>query len=189
MKVLLLNAGSSSLKFSVLESGDSSIIASGLADWSSETASYSLALRGVAVDEEVNWSGYEASLVRVLDDLRQHAEELFSGEDKLQAVGHRFVHGGDYTKATLITFSVRAKIAGLVGLAPLHNPPSLAVLDIANCELPEIRHVACFDTVFHQSMIPAAQFYAIPQEWTNKFGIRRYGFHGLSHAYCSPSCW
>ncbi len=120
-----------------------------------------------------------------LRDLREHFSELFSGTNALAAVGHRVVHGGDFSEATRITPAVRDKLAELCQLAPLHNPPSLEAIDAATTALPDRPHVACFDTAFHHTMIPEAQKYAIPHEWTEQWKIRRYGFHGLSHSYCA----
>ena len=185
MKTLLLNAGSSSLKFSVLESCEASVIVSGMVDWASNVTRYRFSASDTDVDEEVAWKGQANSVKRVLDDIRQAVPGLFSGRDSLKAVGHRIVHGGEFTDSTQITPSVRTKLVELASLAPLHNPPSLEAFDAASELLPEIIHIACFDTAFHRTMIPAAQIYAIPHEWTSQWKIRRYGFHGHSHAYCA----
>lgn len=104
----------------------------------------------------------------------------------VQAVGHRVVHGGSrFTRAALVDDEVRAALGELVELAPLHQPPALAALDIARAALPQHPHVACFDTAFHTTMPEAASTYALPAEWRQRLGIRRYGFHGLSHAYAA----
>jgi acetate kinase len=105
----------------------------------------------------------------------------------LAAVGHRVVHGGQFTSSVQITPAIRARIAALADVAPLHNPPSLATLAAAEAEaeLPGVPHVAVFDTAFHATLPPDAYTYPVPQRWTRDWGIRRFGFHGLSHAYCS----
>ncbi|HKF33080.1 MAG TPA: acetate/propionate family kinase [Jatrophihabitantaceae bacterium] len=102
------------------------------------------------------------------------------------AVGHRIVHGGtDFTAAVRIDERVRARLDELTSLAPLHQPKSLSALDAVTRVLPEVPAVACFDTAFHTTIPPAAATYAVPREWQQRYGVRRYGFHGLSHAYCS----
>jgi acetate kinase len=104
----------------------------------------------------------------------------------VQAVGHRIVHGGSrYTRAALVDDEVRAGLEELVELAPLHQPPALAALDIARAALPQHPHVVCFDTAFHTTMPAAASTYALPADWRERLGVRRYGFHGLSHAYAA----
>ena len=142
MKILLLNAGSSSLKFSVLESSDASVIASGMADWAGEVTRYQFSAPATDINEEVAWVGQSSAVSRVLLDLRQAVDGLFSGPDSLKAVGHRIVHGGEFAQAMRMTPAVRAKVAELSSLAPLHNPPSLESLDAATAELPSIPHVA-----------------------------------------------
>jgi acetate kinase len=102
------------------------------------------------------------------------------------AVGHRIVHGGTrFTAPVVVDDEVRAALAELVELAPLHQPPALVALDCARAALPAARHVACFDTAFHATLPAAASTYAVPREWRERLGVRRYGFHGLSHAYAA----
>ncbi len=185
MRILLFNAGSSSLKCSVLESGDGSTLASGTADWAGEETRYQFSTANAKTDEVVAWSGPSKAVARILRDLRDAMPSLFSGSEALAAVGHRIVHGGDYGQAMRITPAVRGELGDLSRLAPLHNPPSLEVLDAMVAELPGIPQVACFDTSFHRSMKPEARGYPIPQRWVDQWKIRRYGFHGLSHAYCA----
>jgi acetate kinase len=102
----------------------------------------------------------------------------------LRAVGHRIVHGGsEFRSATLVDGAVRAKLEALTDLAPLHQPKSLRALDLVTAALPAVPAVACFDTAFHATIPAAAATYALPACWRERFGLRRYGFHGLSHAY------
>ena len=103
----------------------------------------------------------------------------------MAAVGHRIVHGGDFHTSVHITSAVRERISALAELAPLHNPPGLETLAAAESLLPDVPHVAVFDTAFHATLPAAAHTYPLPYVWTEDFGIRRYGFHGLSHAYCA----
>ena len=114
-----------------------------------------------------------------------HRRALQSPED-LRAVGHRVVHGGDrYTSAVRITAEVKRTIEELTELAPLHNPASLDGINAVEQVLPKVPQVAAFDTAFHATLSEAARTYPLPQKWTREWGIRRYGFHGLSHSYCT----
>jgi acetate kinase len=185
MKVLLFNVGSSSLKFSVMESTDLSVTACGMTDWAGEETLYQFSAPNADVTETVEWDGPSNAVNRTLQDLSEALPGLFSGPNSLIAIGHRVVHGGEFVQATRITSSVRAQLTDLSRLAPLHNPPSIEAIDAATAQLRDIPHIACFDTAFHRTMIPSAQEYAIPQEWAVPWKIRRYGFHGLSHAYCA----
>ncbi|WP_225924484.1 acetate/propionate family kinase [Pseudonocardia abyssalis] len=102
------------------------------------------------------------------------------------AVGHRVVHGGtSFTVPVRIDAAVRARLAELTDLAPLHQPPALAALDAVTALLPDVPAVACLDTAFHATLPSAAATYPVPREWRERLGVRRYGFHGLSHAYCA----
>lgn len=148
MRVLVVNAGSSSLKLRLLDEHD--------------TITHSADLPASAD----------------LDVVRDWPQP--------DVVGHRVVHGGThFTGPTLITDTVRERLAALTDLAPLHQPKSLAALDAVSAQLPDIPAVASFDTAFHTTIPPAAATYAIPREWRQRHAIHRYGFHGLSHAYSS----
>jgi acetate kinase len=186
MKILLLNAGSSSLKCTLMESENSAALASSLADWAgSETRYHYAGPGGKEQSDRVSWSGHADAVRRVLHDL-MHTEPLALPErSALAAIGHRVVHGGPFTSSVRITPEVRSRITALADLAPLHNPPSLATLAAAEAELPGVPQVAVFDTAFHATLPPEASTYPIPEKWTREWGIRRFGFHGLSHAYCS----
>jgi len=182
MHVLLLNAGSSSLKAALTNSADGQVVARGLADWAGakEKARYQFAgPDGKERAEDVPWTGHAQAVERFVADLASaHCAAV-------EAVGHRVVHGGEFTSSVLITPEIRERIAALAELAPLHNPPSLEALAAAERHLPTVPHVAVFDTTFHATMPPEAYTYPIPTKWTRDWGIRRYGFHGLSHAYCT----
>jgi acetate kinase len=105
---------------------------------------------------------------------------------RVDAVGHRIVHGGTrYTAPVVIDAEVRQQLAALTGLAPLHQPKSLAALDAVTSALPGVPAVACFDTAFHATIPAAAATFALPEQWRTRWNLRRYGFHGLSHAYAS----
>jgi acetate kinase len=186
MRILLLNAGSSSLKCSLMEAADRKVLAHGLADWTGSATRYQYAgPDGEERTEEVSWKGLPEAVRRFLRDL-SHAEPIALPErSALTAVGHRVVHGGQFTSSVRITSDIRARLNALADLAPLHNPPSLETLAATETELPGVPQVAVFDTAFHATLPPEAHTYPVPENWTHAWGIRRFGFHGLSHAYCS----
>lgn len=154
MRILVVNAGSSSLKLRLLD-GDDAILAE------DELPAPRAELDGAALE-------------RALDSPLGDA----------QAIGHRIVHGGERFRSPVrIDAGVEAALRALVDLAPLHQPKSLAALDAVTALLPKAPAVACFDTAFHATLPAAAATYALPQQWRDRWGLRRYGFHGLSHAW------
>ncbi len=180
MIMLLLNAGSSSLKASVMNSDDDTVFTHGLSDWAGSVTRYQFASAGQPPRcEEVSWRGHANAVKRFVADLE------LTQRSTLAAVGHRVVHGGSFTSSVRITPKIRSRIMELSELAPLHNPPSLETLAAAESMLPDLPHVAVFDTAFHATIPPHAYTYPVPRHWTGEWGIRRYGFHGLSHAYCA----
>ncbi len=186
MRVLLLNAGSSSLKATLVESAGGRVLAHASADWAGPVTRYvCTGPTGERVSEEVPWRGHAAAVERALADLVEGPGRSGAPAPPLAAVGHRVVHGGAFRAPVRISPEVRSRIAALAELAPLHNPPGLETLAAAEAGLPDVPHVAVFDTAFHASLPPAARTYAVPETWTRDWGIRRYGFHGLSHAYCT----
>lgn len=186
MSILLLNAGSSSLKCTLREPGEGKVLAQSLADWAGPLTQYEYAgPDGRSSSEEVPWRGHVEAVRRVLHDLTSGEPAALSAGSKLIAVGHRVVHGGEFTSSVLITPEIRKRISDLSDLAPLHNPPSLETLSAAEAALPGTPQVAVFDTSFHATIPPEARTYPVPAQWTREWGIRRYGFHGLSHAYCA----
>jgi acetate kinase len=180
MNILLLNAGSSSLKAALMESADCTVVARGQADWAGSATRYQFdGSDGKEHAELVPWNGHARAVQRFVTDLPPAQRSM------LAAVGHRVVHGGQFTSSVRITPEIRSRITALAELAPLHNPPSLEALAAAETELPGVPHVAVFDTAFHATLPPEAHTYPIPERWTRDWRIRRYGFHGLSHAYCA----
>jgi len=166
MRVLVVNAGSSSLKLQVLEDGRSEPVAA----------------RSVA-----EWDGRD---VEPIAGLLSEAEAATAGRvgqvGGVDAVGHRVVHGGiDLCGPTVIDEEVVERIEALTPLAPLHQQRTLAGIAAARAAAPELPHVACFDTSFHTTLPEAAATYALPADWRSRWGLRRFGFHGLSHAYAS----
>lgn len=186
MNILLLNAGSSSLKATLMTSTDGKVVANGLADWAGSIARYRYAgPDGKEHEEDVPWRGYAQAVQRFVSDLVEVQPAALARLSDLSAVGHRVVHGGQFTSSVRITPDIRLRIAALAELAPLHNPPSLEALAAAEAALPHVPHVAVFDTAFHATLPPEAYTYPLPEQWTREWQIRRFGFHGLSHAYCA----
>ncbi len=154
-QVLTVNAGSSSLKLSLL---------------------------GEDSDEPIGQAELEAPQAKI--DERQLQDALAGPLRAADVVAHRIVHGGSrFCNAVLVDDDVRAELEALTALAPLHQPKSLAALDAVTDTLPEIPAVACFDTAFHATLPASAATFALPAEWRERWGLRRYGFHGLSHAH------
>src|SRR4029453_16589305 len=164
MNILLLNAGSSSLKCSLMEPANGRVIADGLADWAGSVTHYQyVGPDGKKQVAEVSWKGQAEAMRRFLHDL-VHVEPVALPErSNLAAVGHRVVHGGPFTSSVRITPEVRSRIAALADLAPLHNPPSLESLAAAEGVLPDVPHVAVFDTAFHATLPPRAYTYPVPE--------------------------
>ncbi len=161
--ILVLNAGSSSLKLSLF-------------DWESLSQENEKQISwGQGADTDV--TGHQEGLHRLLEGVET---------SQIAAVGHRVVHGGMlYTAPVLLDESVKTGLKKLVELAPLHNAAALSVIEATQKLLPGIPQVATFDTIFHRSLPPAAYLYPVPYEWYTNWQIRRYGFHGLSYTYCS----
>jgi acetate kinase len=187
IKVLVCNAGSSSLKFSLFDAEDETLLANGSIDWLVKPAR--LAFRRAnepEIRKELKLEKHADAVTRILDYLQAGSSAPLQSPEDLQAVGHRVVHGGDrYSSAVRITAEVKRKIEELTELAPLHNPASLEGINAVEQVLPKVPQVAAFDTAFHATLSEAARTYPLPQMWTQEWGIRRYGFHGLSHSYCS----
>ena len=188
MKVLVCNAGSSTLKFSLFEAEQEKLLADGLIDWTLKPARLRLRRSGEAeVRAELAVGKHADAIARVLEDLRAAAVRRSNdGRPDVQAVGHRIVHGGDrYSAAVRITPEVKKTIGELSELAPLHNPASLDGITAFENALPGVPQVAAFDTAFHATLSEAARTYPVPRKWTREWAVRRYGFHGLSHSYCA----
>lgn len=185
MTILLLNAGSSSLKCTLMRT-DGRVVASGAADWSGNAASYEYTgPDNRKQTETVTWRSYAEAVKRFVRDLTECEPAAVTNKHELAGVGHRIVHGGRFTSSVLVSEEVEERIRALADLAPLHNPPSLETLDAAQEALPDVPHVAVFDTSFHATLPQEAWNYPVPNQWTREWGIRRYGFHGLSYAYCT----
>ena len=188
MKILVINCGSSSLKFQLIDSETEELTAKGLCERIGIAGSrISYTLTG---HEKRKW---DAPMADHKDAVRLMLQTLTNPEDgavkelsEIGAVGHRVVHGGEhFSEATLITPQVKEAIMECTVLAPLHNPANLQGIEDCELQLPGVPQVAVFDTAFHQTMDEEAYLYAIPYRYYKQFGIRRYGFHGTSHSFVS----
>ncbi len=187
-RVLVLNSGSSSVKYQLIDMADGSRAAAGLVERIGERTGRvvhgPLAVGGPRRITEGPVADHAAALRAAAGELERDGLGLDSPE--LAAVGHRVVHGGTrFTGPTLITDEVLAAIGELVPLAPLHNPANIAGIEVARALRPDLPQVAVFDTAFHATLPEYAARYAIDRAVADRYGIRRYGFHGTSHAYVS----
>ena len=187
-RVLVLNSGSSSVKYQLLDMRDSSRLAMGLVERIGEQSSRLKHTPPATGGESREWTGpiadHDAALKAVAEELAKDGLGLDSPE--LAAIGHRVVHGGrHFTRPTVVDDAVLAEIERLIPVAPLHNPANLTGIRTAQALRPDLPQVAVFDTAFHTTMPEAAARYAIDVETADAHRIRRYGFHGTSHAYVS----
>ena len=179
--VLVINAGSSSLKYSLVDAETGDAAATGLVERIGEDQSHHVH-NGHEDDEPV--ADHEAALQAAVQAFDKHGPSL--SDVDIVAVGHRVVHGGDrFAAPALVDDDLIAAVKDLVPLAPLHNPANLEGIEVARRLFPDLPHVAVFDTAFHQTLPPYAYTYAVPSSWLDDYGIRRYGFHGTSHAFVS----
>jgi acetate kinase len=187
-RVLVLNSGSSSVKYQLLDMRDGSRLASGLVERIGERTSRlkhsPLAAGGATREQSRTFADHEAALKAVAEELARDGLGLDSPE--LAAIGHRVVHGGrHFTRPTVVDDAVLAEIERLIPVAPLHNPANLTGIRTATALRPDLPQVAVFDTAFHTTMPESAARYAIDVETADAHRVRRYGFHGTSHAYVS----
>ena len=188
MKVLVINCGSSSLKYQVLDMTNEELICKGLVERIGMEGSV-ISHTKTGMDKfvlEAPMKDHKDAIGHVIDALKDEEHGVVKDMSEIGAVGHRVVHAGEkFAHSVLITDDVIKALEECVELAPLHNPPNL--LGIVACQelMPDTPMVGVFDTAFHQTMPPQSYIYAIPYEYYEKYGIRRYGFHGTSHKYVS----
>lgn len=190
MKILVINCGSSSLKYQLINSEEGITLAKGLADRVGlqlyGSASMTHQAKGQKWHYEVDMPDHFRAMEEVAKVLIHPEKGVIRSLEEIEAVGHRVVHGGEkFTGSVYITEEVEKAIEECANLAPLHNPPNLLGIKAAKSLLPNIPHVATFDTAFHSTIPPYAHIYALPYELYTRYGIRRYGFHGTSHYYVS----
>jgi acetate kinase len=182
-RVLVLNAGSSSLKYRLLDGASGVAEASGTVERIGEsTGTLTHTVDGEKHTEQRRFADFEDALRSAVEAFRQHGPAI--DRDALAAVGHRVVHGGDvFAEPAVVDDRLLDTVEDLVPLAPLHNPANLDGLRVAMQLFPDVPQVAVFDTAFHQTMPEHAYTYAVPAEWREEHRIRRYGFHGTSYAF------
>lgn len=185
MKVLIVNCGSSSIKYALFNTEAEQELARGALEKIGEANSYLIQGKGEqVVRQEVTARDHREGLQLIIDELLNPSRGVVRDLSEISAVGHRVVHGGDtFFRSTVIDDQVTRAISEWAVLAPLHNPPNLLGIEAARSLLPGAVHVAVFDTAFHQTMPEHAFVYAIPYEFYEKYRVRRYGFHGTSHRY------
>ncbi len=188
MNILVINCGSSSLKFQLIDAQTEKLTAKGLCerigiDGSQITFSPT---GGEKIVRQVPMADHKEAIQLVLDALTAEKTGVVRSLEEIGAVGHRIVHGGEsFAEATVITPEVKQAIRDCIDLAPLHNPANLIGVDACEALMPGVPMVAVFDTAFHQTMPEEAYLYAIPYRYYEDYKIRRYGFHGTSHDYVS----
>lgn len=186
MKILVINCGSSSLKYQLIDMSNEEVLAKGLVE--------RIGIEGARIKHETTgkekqvietpMQDHKRALELVMESLTNSEYGAISSLDEISAVGHRVVHGGeDFAESVVIDDEVMKAIEDNVEVAPLHNPPN--IMGIKACEklLPNVKQVAVFDTAFHQTMPEVNYIYALPYEYYEKYKVRRYGFHGTSHKY------
>lgn len=188
MKILVLNCGSSSVKYKLINSDDKAVLAEGGVEKIGLPDSFLKFKRpdGSKGVIEVSMPDAKEAVRQVLNLLTDPTEGVIKSYDEIDAVGHRVVHGMDkFSKSVLITPEVIAKVKECYPVAPLHNPANITGIEAVADILPDVPQVGVFDTAFHQTMPAKAYMYALPYEAYEKYGVRRYGFHGTSHRYVS----
>jgi len=185
MKVLVINAGSSSVKYYLYQMPQAEVLANGLVERiGEETSKLSHFFRGKTYTLSTKAEDVKKAIELILETLTNKESGVLRQTSEIGAVGHRVVHGGEeFTGSVIIDENVIASIEKFADLAPLHNPPNLAGILAIKHNLPNVKQVACFDTAFHATIPKVAYMYALPYELYEKYGIRRYGFHGISHRY------
>ena len=183
MKLLSVNAGSSTLKFRLYEMPEEKLLMKGNYERIGlDGSKYSLTIGDKKEAAEVVMHDHKDAVTLLLQHLLGH--KAISSLDEIEAVGHRVVHGGSkYSKSVELNEQVVSEIEELSPLAPLHNPGAVKGMRAFMEEVPNARNVVCFDTAFHQTMDEATYLYPVPYEWYEKYGVRKYGFHGLSHKF------
>ncbi|MFA6735469.1 MAG: acetate kinase [Saccharofermentanales bacterium] len=186
MKVLVINAGSSSLKYQLLKTKSGEVLAKGNADRIGLDNSF---IKHSRNGDEIKvipvvLADHTDAIKAVIKVLTDKGTGVIKSLKEIEAVGHRVVHGGEkFSTSVLITPEIKVAIKACIPLAPLHNPPNITGIEACEAAMPNIPQVAVFDTAFHQTMPPKAFMYALPYEVYEEHKVRRYGFHGTSHAY------
>ncbi len=186
MRIFVVNCGSSSLKYQLIDMETQEVIAKGLAE--------RIGIQGSVLNHQPNngkkitieeeMPSHKEALKTVIDALTNKEYGVIKSMDEISAVGHRVVHAGEkFAYSVVINDEVMNALKECIDLAPLHNPPNILGIEACKELMPDVKMVGVFDTAFHQTMLPYAYIYALPYEYYTKYGVRRYGFHGTSHKY------
>ena len=183
MKLLSVNAGSSTLKFRLYEMSEEEVLMKGTFDRIGlEGSNYSIRVNNEKIGKDIEIKNHEEAVKILLNELVE--QKMIKSLDEIKAIGHRIVHGGNkYSKSVIIDDRVIQEIESISELAPLHNPANLMGVKVFKNAIPDSIEVACFDTAFHQTMKEKTYLYPVPYEWYVKYHVRKYGFHGLSHRF------
>ena len=189
MKVVIINSGSSSIKYQLIDMPENAVICSGMIDRIGlETSNLTYVTDSIKVQETLPIANHKIGLEKIAQLLMDDKVGVIKSTSEIQAVGHRVVHGGSsFTKTVVITEEVKEKIRQLFDLAPLHNPANLEGINVAEEIFNTAQQVAVFDTAFHQTIPVVAHKYALPNYLLTENKIRLYGFHGTSHKYVSEN--
>ncbi len=187
MKILAVNAGSSSLKFTLIELPEKNVVASGLFEKIGISGScYTIKYNGEKITKEVNLIDHSIAVKILMEELINMG--IISSLDEIEGVGHRMVHGGqEFTESVVLSEDVLARVAKYNELAPLHNPANIMGVKAFMKALPNTIQVGVFDTAFHTTMKETEYLYPVPYEWYEKYGVRKYGFHGTSHRFINKT--
>lgn len=187
MKIIAINAGSSSLKFTLFNMDNKSVIANGLFERIGiEGSNYTIKYNGEKIKEEITLNDHVDAVKILLDKLL--SLNIINSLDEIDGVGHRLVHGKDkYKESCLITNEVIEDLIAFKDFAPLHNPANVLGIKAFKEVLPHVPMVGVFDTAFHQTMSEEAYLYPVPYSWYKEHGVRKYGFHGTSHRYIAKT--
>lgn len=187
MNILVLNCGSSSVKYKLIEIKANKVLAEGgIEKIGLPDAFIKFKFGNEKIQQDLDINDHVGAIKSILDNLTSKEYGCIKDFKEIDAVGHRVVHGGEkFNKSVLINDEVIAKIKDCYGIAPLHNPVNMAGIDAINEVLPEVPQVGVFDTAFHQTMPAKSYMYALPYKYYAEDGVRRYGFHGTSHRYVS----
>ena len=183
MKILSVNAGSSSLKFQMYEMPEEKVLISGTFERIGiDGGMYTIKYNGEKKKTEREFSTHSEAVQVLIEELLNY--KVIESLDEIKGVGHRIVHGGEhYTHSVVATEEVINDLTDISELAPLHNPANLTGIKAFQEKIPDALEVCCFDTAFHQTMNKKEFLYPVPYEWYEKYGVRKYGFHGMSHNY------
>ncbi len=186
MKILVINSGSSSLKFQVIDSASEEVLAKGLCERIGIDGVFTYKTDKITIKEPVPMENHTQAVHTLLDTLVDPEKGIVGSFQEIDVIGHRLVHGGEkFTGSVVVTDEVIQAMTECNDLAPLHNPANLIGVDACRKLMPDMLMVGVFDTAFNQTMEPKAYLYGLPYRYYEKYKIRRYGFHGISHKYVS----